>query len=122
MIPQLYGPFSALIIGASNAGKSTLVRQIITERKTLISPPPQSVLFAYSTYQKELTELANDIILHEGMPELETIQSLPKPALVILDDLLGEVTRDKEKVQLLHDIYQKYSHHCNFNVKNQYFQ
>ncbi|GFT09035.1 uncharacterized protein TNCV_4105021 [Trichonephila clavipes] len=87
--PNLKHPFSMMICGPSNSGKTFFVRRIL--ETTLIKPFPPKIIWCYGIYQK-LFEKMSDKEFHEGIPSgVENITN----ALIIIDDLMNEVGDDK---------------------------
>uniref|UniRef100_A0A183C6X8 Integrase catalytic domain-containing protein n=1 Tax=Globodera pallida TaxID=36090 RepID=A0A183C6X8_GLOPA len=69
-------------------------------------------LWAYGEYSAQIPELERQgIIVHAGAPSDEMLNKLPKPFLIVYDDLMGEIDAKK-----LADLYTKKSHHNNFAV------
>ncbi|GFY78924.1 uncharacterized protein TNIN_96301 [Trichonephila inaurata madagascariensis] len=63
--PNLKHPFSMMICGPSNSGKTFFVRRILETK--LIKPFPNKIIWCYGIYQK-LFEKMSDIEFHEGIP------------------------------------------------------
>ncbi|GFT24438.1 uncharacterized protein TNCV_3252661 [Trichonephila clavipes] len=83
--PNLKHPFSMMICGPSNSGKTFFVRRIL-ETKLIKSCPPK-IIWCYGIYQK-LFEKMSDIEFHEGIPSgVENVTN----ALTIIDDLMNEL-------------------------------
>uniref|UniRef100_A0A914HAF5 Integrase catalytic domain-containing protein n=1 Tax=Globodera rostochiensis TaxID=31243 RepID=A0A914HAF5_GLORO len=69
-------------------------------------------VFTLPLRQPEIPELERQgIIVHAGAPSDEMLNKLPKPFLIVYDDLMGEIDAKK-----LADLYTKKSHHNNFAV------
>ncbi|GFX98715.1 uncharacterized protein TNCV_2567281 [Trichonephila clavipes] len=104
--PNLKHPFSMMICGPSNSGKTFFVRRILETK--LIKPFPPKIIWCYGIYQK-LFEKMSDIEFHEGIPSgVENITN----ALIIIDDLMNEVGDDKK----LSNLFTKGSHHRDISV------
>lgn len=105
-------PFGLLLAGPSSSGKSTFIRKLIDQSAQLIYPPPKSILYAYGEYSALVTELQRQgINVYAGVPPDELIQQQPKPALIILDDLLYAIEE-----RHLSELFTKKSHHQNFAI------
>ncbi|GFT60769.1 uncharacterized protein TNCV_1911271 [Trichonephila clavipes] len=87
--PNLKHPFSMMICGPSNSGKTFFVRRILETK--LIKPFPPKIIWCYGIYQK-LFEKMSDIEFHEGIPS--SVENITN-ALIIIDDLMNEVGDDK---------------------------
>lgn len=104
-------PFTCIIAGPAQSGKSTLVKQILENYKELINPAPDKIIYCYSKYQDIFDEikLTNiPISFHEGLPEIET---LDKNILIIFDDLMEQCERDTAILNL----FTVDSHHKNIS-------
>jgi len=106
-------PFGMIISGSSNSGKSELVYKILENKDKIFDPPPKAVLFCYGEFHDKLPELqAKGINIYEGMPSDVVMNKMPRPYLLILDDLLYKVN-DKD----IGEIFTKKAHHRNFGMK-----
>ena len=71
-----------------------------------------SILYCYGQFHNHIPSLENDgIKICAGMPNDDIISSLPKPGLIILDDLMLSLNE-----KWLSDMYTKRSHHENFSI------
>ncbi|GFT60763.1 uncharacterized protein TNCV_3286751 [Trichonephila clavipes] len=104
--PNLKHPFSMMICGPSNSGKTFFVRRILETK--LIKPFPPKIIWCYGIYQK-LFEKMSDIEFHEGIPS--SVENITN-ALIIIDDLMNEVGDDKK----LSNLFTKGSHHRDISV------
>lgn len=109
---KLFLPFGCVIAGPSSSGKSSFIYRLISQADRLIEPAPKSVLYCYGEYNQQIPKLQRSgVNLYSGAPTEEVIQRQPKPALVILDDLLYSID-----LKFLADLYTKKSHHGNFGI------
>ena len=103
-------PFGMIISGSSNSGKSELVYRLLEHRDELFAPPPKAVLFCYGEFHEKLPMLeAKGIIIHEGMPSDLILNKMPKPFLLVLDDLLYHINE-----KTISELFTKKAHHRNF--------
>jgi DNA replication protein DnaC len=94
---SLQAPFSLIVSGMSQSGKSTLTGSILKRRNEIITTsdgsPIERVLYCYTEAQPkffaELQQSIPVIKFHKGIPEDFTDGS-DKPSLVVLDDLMTE--------------------------------
>lgn len=108
MTLPLIHPFSALIAGPSQAGKSVWVSKLLAHRNEMISPPPEKVYVCYKEYQP-LYDTFKDVIFQEGMININELdKSIRK--LIIYDDMMEQVNQD------MSEIFTKYVHHRNLSV------
>jgi len=107
---RLKTPFSMLIAGPSQSGKSSLVAQIIQNCETLFDIAPSNLIICYSRHQSLYDELAKTspiptrLVL--GLPEN---LKAPSRSLLIIDDLQTESKN-------VEHWFTKNSHHLNVNV------
>jgi hypothetical protein len=107
---KLQLPFTLIVNGPSSSGKSTFLLKFITQAHELIHPPPKSILFCYGEYSTSIPILQKlGIPVYSGVPTEDIIRKLPKPALIILDDLLYSINE-----HYLSELTTKKSHHLNF--------
>lgn len=110
--PRLQGPFSMIIAGPSNSGKTHLVSTLINCADELITPHVDKVLYYYGQWQPAFETMNLRIQFRQGLPAKEELElnELNTPnkvhTLCIVDDLMKE--SDKE---ILCDIFTKGSHH-----------
>ena len=110
-LPFLH-PFSAIIAGPSQAGKSQWIAKLLTYRNQMIEPTPVKTYFCYSEWQP-LYDSFDNIEFHQGLIDVDSLDnSIPK--LLILDDLM-DVLNSKEG-QKIADIFTKHSHHKNISI------
>jgi hypothetical protein len=81
-------PSTSQFVGPTMSGKTFLLVEILNNIKTMMSPPPDRIVYCYARPQEKLSSLAG-IELNEGLPDLDTFDSSINN-LVILDDLMEE--------------------------------
>lgn len=105
-------PFGMIISGASSSGKSTFLLRLIAENQHLIEPKPKSLLYCYGEMSSIVPILQKSgINVYAGVPTDEAIRNLPKPALLILDDLLLSISE-----LTLAELFVKKNHHQFFGI------
>ena len=105
-------PCGAMVAGPSKSGKSTFLMKLVRNAAHVFKPAPQSILYAYGIYDARVhlfQRLGAKLI--NTLPTDEMLESLQKPALVIIDDLMSAAT-DK----YLQELYTKKAHHMNLAV------
>lgn len=107
-------PFTAIVSGPTKAGKTVWVKDLILHRNTLITPPPEEIYFCYTEWQPMYHDLENmGVHLVEGLPDMVELKATPdKRKLLVLDDLMQDMKRDKKLIQL----FTRGSHHWNLSV------
>ena len=83
-------PFTCLIVGPTNAGKSMLLQKILINKNAIIDKPINNIIFCYKTMQPaydvfKLLDVPINFI--EGLPEIQDFDSNDSN-LLILDDLM----------------------------------
>ena len=101
-------PFTCIISGPSQCGKSTFCVKLINNLKRLCTEPNfSSILWCFSE-SSAVPQLPN-VHFQKGVPQVENATG--KPVLIILDDLLQEAySKD------VCDLFTKGSHHRNISV------
>lgn len=104
-------PFSAIIAGPSNSGKSYFVKKFLKNIDKMVNTSFNRIIFYYSEWQNTYLEMGKNIEFHEGLPQVSDFSGDVNPKLIILDDLMSE-----SSVKTVVDIFTKYSHHKNLSV------
>ena len=112
---HLQHPFVMSVAGATQSGKSTLIKEIIQRADEIIIPKIEKVIFCYHedlpSFASELEKGKIDITFQQGLdfdvPEGNTI-----PTLVVLDDFMEEASKSIEVCKAT----TKYSHHRSMSV------
>lgn len=107
---RLKHPFTCIVAGQTQCGKSTFVSSLIKNSSELIDPPPDQVTWCYAEYQAGLEAKLPGVKFQAGLnvDELDYSQR----NLVIIDDMMTELGNDKK----LANIFTKGSHHKNLSV------
>lgn len=111
-------PFSAIVAGPSNCGKSFFVKNLLDNAQHVLSSMPENILYCYSVWQKLYDEILCKypfVKFIEGLPEtLNDDQLLPsnKVNMVIVDDLMDSACENAE----IERAFTKYVHHLNLSI------
>ena len=108
MDPRLKHPFTGIIAGPTACGKSTFVKNLITNVDNMIDPPPEHIVWYYGEWQP-MYELIPRVEFVEGLPNIKALDP-KKKTLIILDDLMSETDKS------VTDLFTKGSHHRNISV------
>lgn len=112
---QLHHPSRLIISGCSEAGKTVLVFKLLDRVEWMYTVPPKRIIYCYSIYQPEFSKYEKaGVIFKEGLPSLDWFKTGDPPQLLIIDDLLTEIEKDKEKT--VDKLFTKASHHFNLSV------
>src|ERR1700759_3648415 len=101
-------PFTCVISGPTGSGKSVFVQRLMQHAQTVISPPPERILYCYGVYQ-EIFSKFNGVEFNEGLTSLDEFEKR-RHTLVIIDDLMHE-TND-----VVTKLFTRRSHHTNTSV------
>ncbi|KAL3090511.1 hypothetical protein niasHT_027002 [Heterodera trifolii] len=105
-------PSGIIVSGPSSSGKTQVVIRLLRHANVMFDPPPKAIVWAYGEYSAQIPELERQgVVPHAGAPSDEMLKKLPKPCLIVYDDLMGDIEAKK-----LADLYTKKSHHNNFSV------
>ena len=108
---KLICPFGCIVSGPSMSGKSHFILRLI-KRKDLFDPPPDRIVYAYNSWQKEFDQCP-DVEFVWGIDGLSEVQPDPRlNNLLILDDLMEELAGDKKASTL----FTRDMHHKNVTV------
>ena len=102
-------PFSCLISGPSQSGKTTFVERLIKHRYQMIYPTPKSIIWHYSEFQPAYQSMHNEVTFKKGVPTETQLKSYAG-SLVIIDDLMREMSTVSS------DIFTKHVHHSCMSV------
>lgn len=102
-------PFTCLIAGPTQSGKTHFLQELLCNLKELANPIPDRVYWHYGEYQEKLTQLPSFVSLHEGFTDTSHINP-DERNWIILDDLMDEANVEVSK------LFTKGSHHKNLSV------
>ena len=93
---KLFSNSNIMVIGSTNTGKTTMILKLIKEQ--LIEPMPKKIFYLYGARQSFMDTWNSDvknpkIEFVEGL-NLDVINSYQSPKLLIIDDLMLELSKD----------------------------
>lgn len=101
-------PFTSLVCGVTQAGKTHFILSMIRQRQRLIHPEPSRVIYSYSKYQPAFEDLAEDSRVQFVKGNHYTLDPDISTLLIIDDQLLD--SKDLAK------LFTVDSHHMNCSV------
>lgn len=107
-------PFSCMVAGPSQSGKTSLIKEILMFNKLIIEPNIHTIIYCYSVWQPiydEIKKFNSNIEFHEGIYNIENLDQSNK-SLLVLDDLMKECEND----QSILNLFTVDSHHKNISV------
>jgi len=102
-------PFTCIVSGPTQCGKTTFILKLISDAQTIIEPPPERIVYCYGEYQHAFDTVRNRVDFHEGLPDVNQFDGRSR-ALLILDDLMAEADDS------IANVFTKISHHRNVSV------
>ena len=108
------------VAGMTGSGKTQWVYRLLKNLNQMFEDaPPLKVMYCYGVYQdlyREMEETLSDIIIfHQGLPSQEEIEQFTPDnnhRIIILDDLMSEVTESKT----MQDLFCQFCHHRKITV------
>ena len=107
-------PFTCMLAGPSKSGKTTLLKKILFNHHKLIDKPINKIIYCYSRWQNNFSELLNtisNIQFIQGLPEMDQFD-VKENNLLILDDLMSECGKNLA----IKEIFTIDSNHSNISV------
>ena len=97
-------PFSMLVAGSRNSGKTVFTKELLKHKKRLLDPTPTRIVWCYSKHQLELfyelQQIDQDIEYIEGIPSSinTTMFNSETRSIVVIDDMMDEAGTDVTKL------------------------
>lgn len=113
--PNFKTPFTGLISGMTQSGKSTWIAKFLRNANTLMSEAPEEIYYFYVHWQREFDDLAQNhgVKFVRGSPDFTTLSAESSaPRLVIMDDLMTEMSKGDS----LTEAFTRSSHHSNLSI------
>jgi len=102
-------PFTCIVSGPTQCGKTTFILKLIDHAQTVIEPPPDKIVYCYGEYQRTFDTVRNRVEFHEGLPDIGQFDGRLH-TLLILDDLMAEADDS------VANVFTKISHHRDVSV------
>jgi len=96
-------PFTCLLAGPSQSGKTTAAFNILRDRKDLFDKPTNQIFYFYQHWQPHFAIFEKEGLVTEWLNELPSIQMLTEKtepfkfgegSIVVIDDFMGELNKD----------------------------
>ncbi|CAG2236750.1 unnamed protein product [Mytilus edulis] len=106
-----------MLAGPTGSGKTFWMKTLLERARTMITPP-ERIIWCYKRWQplfSEMQQTIKNILFVQGLPENLNDDSFIDsrfPSLIILDDLMRDVTNSKDVCEL----FVEGSHHRNLSV------
>ena len=111
-------PFTCIVAGCTQSGKTLWVKSLLENAQTTISPTPQRIIWCYGQWQPsyfDMMRIMPGIEFNEGIPDdIDNADCLDvsQRNLIVLDDLMAQSGKDKR----ISDLFTKGSHHRNLSI------
>lgn len=113
-------PSQTTVIGATQSGKTTLIKQLCENTGRYFEKPVDRI-FWFSKCGADSGVPIDDkrLLVIEGPPDINLVRDeRGDNSILVLDDLMGFFSMDKKNKQLLNDIFTVWAHHMNLAVFN----
>ena len=107
-------PFTCLLSGPSSSGKSVFVAKFLKHLEQMSDTRFARIFLYYGEWQNSFRELGSTVEFHEGLPQSSDWFGDSGPKLIIVDDLMSEVSSSGGGV--FANLFTKGSHHNNLSV------
>jgi len=116
---NLQHPFTCLVSGMTQSGKSQWIQKLINTRPWKIEQPPEKIIYCYSEYQPELFNAYDKslVTFNHGLPnqqEMDEWFHQNVRSLLVLDDLMQET--DGANGKIISSLFTRGSHHRNLSI------
>jgi hypothetical protein len=106
-------PFTCIVAGCTQSGKTVWVKTLLENAQKIISPPPQRIVWCYGQWQPSYFDMLRTtprVEFNKGIPEdINKVDYLDisQRNLIVLDDFMAQSNKDKRIAHL----FTKGSHH-----------
>jgi hypothetical protein len=117
-------PFSAIISGPSQSGKTSFTTKFLECVNELVTVPPKRIYYCYSEWQPSYNKIAAlpNVQLLDGIPNLDELKNPEIPVLIVLDDLMSELSKSSTLTTLFTRGVHHWSISCIHIIQNLFFQ
>jgi hypothetical protein len=105
---RLKHAFTCTVAGPTSSGKTWFVFRLIKHVKSMITPPPEKIVYCYGEFQSMFAEYPT-VEFQEGLPSVDQFDGRQR-VLLIIDDLMNEADQN------VCNLFTKLSHHRNVSV------
>ena len=124
---RLQHPFSCMISGPSNSGKTFFVKELLVNLDKVVNHPIENIVYIYGCWQKTFDDMLKirPIKFIQGIPKVlddDDLLPISKNNLLIIDDLMNDASNSTQ----IEKVFTQYVHHRNLSaiymVQNLFFQ
>ena len=107
-------PFTACLSAGTKCGKTEWAKHFVKNAKEIIVPPPEKIYWAYGEWQDGYKDLPPEVIMIEGVPDIEMFrEDKSTRKLLICDDLMQAYGKQNDQLTRL---FCQGSHHWNLAI------
>ena len=108
---QLKAPFTSMVIGPTGSGKTHFVFKLLKSAKDICSVAPERIIYCYGAWQPLFEQYVDEMNFKDGLIDASDVPNDGKHTIMVIDDLMTELAKSKEAV----DLFTKHSHHKNIS-------
>ena len=108
MDPRWQHPFTCIVAGPTQSGKTEFVKRFIENLKDMVTPLPTRIVWSYGEWQPAYQPLLDKVDFVQGLSDLPLYSK--EPLLVVIDDQMHGVDRR------ITSLFTKGSHHRNLSI------
>jgi hypothetical protein len=117
MFPGFSHPFSCVIAGPSQSGKTVFIQKLLKAPHLYMSDTPSKVVWCYGIRnEKQMENIENNsklpIEFIEGLPDLSQLSETDERPLVVCDDMMTIAGKNPE----IANLFTKGCHHRNISI------
>jgi hypothetical protein len=105
---RLKHAFTCTVAGPTSSGKTWFVFRLIKHVESMITPPPEKIVYCYGEFQSMFAEYPT-VEFQEGLPRVDQFDGQQR-VLLIIDDLMNDADQN------VCNLFTKLSHHRNVSV------
>ena len=108
MDPRWQHPFTCIVAGPTQSGKTEFVKHFIENLEDMVTPLPTRIVWSYGEWQPAYQTLLDKVDFVQGLPDLPLYSK--EPLLVVIDDQMHGVDHR------ITSLFTKGSHHRNLSI------
>lgn len=108
---KFVAPFTAMLVGPTGSGKTNFMFKLLDSLSGICDEPISKIIYCYGAWQPAFETKEKNINFHSGLVNVEELPDDKKHTVLIIDDLMTELSKSKEAV----DLFTKHSHHKNIS-------
>jgi hypothetical protein len=125
-------PFTCIVAGPTQSGKTQFVLKLIRACQEFVWPPPQKIIWCFGCYQPAFNDVSDDVEFVEGLPSTDMLDP-NRRTLLIIDDLMsqtdGKVTnlftigshhKNASVIFIVQNLFHKNKHIRDISLNTQY--